>query len=112
AVSSSLMRWARAGAQGHQQLTPPPLARLAATYQRTADALAGPSPRESLLEHLRGRFCTPVLDYYSSGMLPVRASALRSTSKMTAVDHPNSRKPFIAVIGPSRSQRFTGTMSP
>jgi hypothetical protein len=38
--------------------------------------------------------------------------ACRSTSKMTAVDQPNSRTPFIAAIGPSRRQRSTGTTSP
>src|SRR5262245_9649651 len=44
--------------------------------------------------------------------VPVRANALRSTSKITAVDHPISNTPFNAVIGPSRRQRSTGTMSP
>jgi hypothetical protein len=36
----------------------------------------------------------------------------RSTSKMTAVDQPNSSTPFIAVIGPSSRQRSTGMTSP
>ena len=39
-------------------------------------------------------------------------SVLRSTSKMTAVDHPNNSTPFIAVIGPSRCQRSIGVTSP
>jgi hypothetical protein len=34
------------------------------------------------------------------------------TSKMTAVDHPNIRAPFIAVIGPSSFQSSTGVTSP
>ena len=38
--------------------------------------------------------------------------ALRSTSKITAVDQPNSSMPFIAVIGPSSRQGSTGVMSP
>ena len=38
--------------------------------------------------------------------------ALRSTSKITAVDHPNNRTPFIAIIGPSKCQRSTGITSP
>ena len=37
--------------------------------------------------------------------------ALRSTSKMTAVDQPNSRTPFIAVIGASSRQRATGIIT-
>jgi Ca2+:H+ antiporter len=41
-----------------------------------------------------------------------RTIALRSTSKMTAVDHPNSSTPFIAVIGPSNRHRATGRTSP
>src|SRR5262249_40773195 len=36
----------------------------------------------------------------------------RNISKITAVDHPNSNTPFIAIIGPSRRQRSTGTTSP
>src|SRR5438105_1601730 len=41
-----------------------------------------------------------------------RRIVLRSTSKMTAVDQPNSITPFIAVSGPSRRQSCTGVMSP
>jgi hypothetical protein len=37
---------------------------------------------------------------------------LRSTSKMTAVDQPNSNTQFIAVMGPSSRQRSTGSTSP
>jgi hypothetical protein len=37
---------------------------------------------------------------------------LCSTSKMTAVDHPNIRAPFIAVMGPSSFQSSTGVTSP
>jgi hypothetical protein len=44
--------------------------------------------------------------------LPMRANALRSTSKMIAVDHPNSNTPFIAVIGPSKRQSCVGRTSP
>ena len=44
--------------------------------------------------------------------LAPRAMVLRSTSKTTAVDHPNSSTPFIAVIGPSNRQLSIGTMSP
>ena len=40
------------------------------------------------------------------------AMVLRSTSRMTAVDQPNSSTPFIAVIGPSSCQRTTGITSP
>jgi hypothetical protein len=32
--------------------------------------------------------------------------------EITAVDQPNNRMPFIAVIGPSRFQRLTGVTSP
>ena len=39
-------------------------------------------------------------------------TVLRSTSKITAVDQPNSSTPFIAVSGPSSRQRVAGTMSP
>ena len=35
-----------------------------------------------------------------------------STSKMTAVDHPNISAPFIAAMGPSNCQRSTGSTSP
>ena len=38
--------------------------------------------------------------------------AFCSTSKMTAVDHPNNSAPFIAVIGPSSRQPSTGITSP
>ena len=37
---------------------------------------------------------------------------LRRISKMTAVDQPNNRTPFIAVIGPSKCQRSVGVTSP
>jgi hypothetical protein len=37
---------------------------------------------------------------------------LRNTSKMTAVDQPNSSTPFIAVNGPSSRQRSPGITSP
>ena len=47
---------------------------------------------------------------YASPLLVI--SSLRSTSKMTAVDQPNSSTPFIAVIGPSKCQRCTGVTSP
>jgi len=40
------------------------------------------------------------------------AIVLRSTSKISAVDQPNSRTPFIAVIGPKRRHRATGVISP
>jgi hypothetical protein len=39
-------------------------------------------------------------------------TVLRSTSKITAVDQPNSSTPFIAVIGPSSRQRSNGVTSP
>ena len=39
-------------------------------------------------------------------------SAVLRTSKITAVDQPNNSTPFIAVIGPSKRQRGTGTISP
>jgi hypothetical protein len=39
-------------------------------------------------------------------------SVRRSTSKMTAVDQPNSSTPFIAVTGPSSCHRATGVTSP
>lgn len=39
-------------------------------------------------------------------MMSVRANAF-STSKISAVDHPNSSAPFIAVIGPSNDHRYT-----
>jgi hypothetical protein len=38
--------------------------------------------------------------------------ALRNTSKITAVDQPNIRTPFIAVMGPSSSQSRSGVTSP
>jgi hypothetical protein len=37
---------------------------------------------------------------------------LRRTSKITAVDQPNNRTPFIAVMGPSKFQRSPGVTSP
>src|SRR5262245_2834269 len=37
---------------------------------------------------------------------------VRSTSKITSADQPNSRTPFIAAIGPSSRQYATGMMSP
>jgi hypothetical protein len=37
---------------------------------------------------------------------------LRNTSKMTAVDQPNSSTPFVAVRGPSSRQSATGVTSP
>jgi hypothetical protein len=50
----------------------------------------------------------PVLRRYQGCVVNV----LRSTSKITAVDHPNNNTPFIAVIGPSSRQRSTGSTSP
>ena len=44
--------------------------------------------------------------------LPLARSVMRNTSKITAVDQPNSSTPFIAVIGPSKCQRTTGVTSP
>jgi hypothetical protein len=41
-----------------------------------------------------------------------RTKVFRNTSKITAVDHPNSNTPFIAVMGLSKRQRSTGTTSP
>src|SRR5947207_573055 len=43
---------------------------------------------------------------------PLASKVVRNTSKITAVDQPNIRTPFIAVIGPSRDQRLTGVTSP
>jgi hypothetical protein len=39
-------------------------------------------------------------------------TVVHNTWKMTAVDQPNSRTPFMAVIGPSKRQCSTGTTSP
>ena len=58
-----------------------------------------------------GRMIAPA-NGYSSVEMSRRTSVRRSTSKITAVDHPNSSTPFIAVSGPSSCQRGTGTMSP
>jgi hypothetical protein len=41
-----------------------------------------------------------------------RSIVRRSTSNMTAVDHPKSSTPFIAVMGPSSCHRSTGVTSP
>jgi hypothetical protein len=60
-------------------------------------------PRRTALGSLLAQF--PPL---SSRMRIARVS----TSKMTAADQPNSKTPFIAVIGPSRRQRCTGKTSP
>lgn len=55
----------------------------------------------------------PKLESYRSPLeVPTRAQVFRSTSKITAVDHPNSSAPFMAVIGPSNRQRSSGTISP
>ena len=54
----------------------------------------------------------PTSDCAQGAAASARAMALRSTSKMTAVDHPYSNTPFIAAIGPSNRQRSTGTISP
>jgi hypothetical protein len=48
----------------------------------------------------------------ASASLPPAINVIRNTSKITAVDQPNSSTPFIAVIGPSRCQRSTGVTSP
>ena len=50
--------------------------------------------------------------YRRSSSLRWIVIALRSTSKMTAVDHPNNSTPFIAVIGPSNCQCSRGSTSP
>jgi hypothetical protein len=63
---------------------------------------------------------TPTAPHYSRyprlslspSSLKMVISALRSTSKMAAVDQPNNSTPFIAVIGPSKCQRSTGVTSP
>jgi hypothetical protein len=46
------------------------------------------------------------------GLTAPSINVRRSTSKMTAVDQPNSSTPFIAVIGPRSRQRSTGVTSP
>jgi hypothetical protein len=48
----------------------------------------------------------------TSASLPPAISVILNTSKITAVDQPNMRTPFIAVMGPSRCQRSTGVTSP
>src|SRR5215510_1933047 len=70
-----------------QQLHPAP--RL-----RPAWGLTGP------VDHDAGRFVGSAMEI------------VRSTSKITAADQPNSRTPFIAAIGPSSRQYATGMMSP
>jgi len=61
----------------------------------------------------RPRSATGGLGAYS-GPSPVETNAIAfcSTSKMTAVDHPNISAPFIAAMGPSNCQRSTGRTSP
>src|SRR5262249_27888559 len=51
-------------------------------------------------------------DFGQSLISRVRTNVRRRTSKITAVDHPNSNMPFIAVRGPSSRQRSTGSTSP
>src|ERR1700722_9641651 len=50
--------------------------------------------------------------YPESAMSELIFIVFCSTSKMTAVDHPNIRAPFIAVMGPSSFQSSTGVTSP
>ena len=52
-----------------------------------------------------------IADYRSGSdvYLPI---ALISTSKMSAVDQPNIKTPFMAVIGPSRRNFASGVTSP
>src|SRR5262249_34168053 len=47
-------------------------------------------------------------DFDQSLISRVRTNVRRRTSKMTAVDHPNSNMPFIAVRGPTSRQLSTG----
>src|SRR5204863_9907362 len=61
-------------------------------------------PRRHYSDHQR--FCS------FPPSLPPAVSVIRNTSKITAVDQPNSSTPFIAVIGPSKCQRTTGVTSP
>jgi hypothetical protein len=42
----------------------------------------------------------------------LRSIVLSNTSNISAVDQPNIRTPFMAVIGPSKCQRTTGVTSP
>ena len=55
---------------------------------------------------------SPEMGYRGSAMSELIFIVFCSTSKMTAVDHPNIRAPFIAVMGPSSFQCSTGVTSP
>jgi hypothetical protein len=55
---------------------------------------------------------SPEMRYPESAMSELIFIVFCSTSKMTAVDHPNIRAPFIAVMGPSSFQSSTGITSP
>jgi hypothetical protein len=54
----------------------------------------------------------PMTGYSTAAAGDVCLIVLRSTSKMTAVDQPNTSTPFIAVIGPISRHRSTGITSP
>lgn len=92
---------------------------------RIASALAASRPRRSRLprqhpapDRAAGQTAThwsrsSELNADPPGAIEARCcSVLRSTSNSTAVDQPNSRMPFIAVIGPSRRHAGTGVISP
>jgi hypothetical protein len=55
---------------------------------------------------------SPEIRYPESAMSELIFIVFCSTSKMTAVDHPNIRAPLIAVMGPSSFQSSTGVTSP
>jgi hypothetical protein len=81
-----------------------PMRRGVFTASVTPHALRGSSTAVDYSED------TPHLRSPSS--VPAVVIVFRRTSKMTAVDQPNSSTPFIAVIGPSKCQRCTGVTSP
>jgi len=83
--------------------------------QWTRSSAPGGKRHRRPMDHERGQR-SATSPPYRSFVLDVAAApsltVLRSTSKMTAVDQPNSSTPFIAVIGPSSRQRSTGVTSP
>ena len=66
----------------------------------------GRSQPRSAISDQRGEFSSAL-----PSIIRVRAMAARRTSNMTAVDQPNRRTPFIAVIGPSNRQGSMGVTS-
>src|SRR3954451_1082587 len=84
---------------------------IAALPEPPSDLTYAPDQRDAAEEDQRQRHIVQI-DHRGPNVIALRSMLRRSTSKMTAVDHPNISAPFIAVSGPSSFQRSTVTMSP